>query len=184
MAGYDTKIGGQETRSALERSLRFAPGNGSESDPGARLRRSRGSRGQAEVARQARISQGHLSDLERGKKKLTMGIARRLAASLGVSTWDLVGPEYLVRLREVAREGHVDAHLLLEEAERLARLLPDGETGDSIVDILGEIVKGGIAGPLPASPTRLIPGDTRKEPKSPNGDALEGGDNRREYPQS
>jgi transcriptional regulator with XRE-family HTH domain len=105
------------------------------------LKESRGDRTQMEIARVAGISQGFLSELESGQKRLTSSVAQKLASALGMPANQLVLAEYLANLNRVAQKGQVDPRLLLAEAERLAEMLPGGEVGDAIIAALVRIVR-------------------------------------------
>jgi transcriptional regulator with XRE-family HTH domain len=101
----------------------------------------RGNRSQIEVARAAGISQGFLSELESGRKRLTPGVAQKLAPALGMSANQLVLAEHLANLNRVAQKGNIDLQPLLAEAERLIEILPSGEIGDAIIDAIVRIVR-------------------------------------------
>jgi transcriptional regulator with XRE-family HTH domain len=101
----------------------------------------RGDRSQTKIARAAGIGQSTLSDLERGRQRLTPAIARKLAPALGARPDQLVLGEYLATLHRAAAKGKADPQPLLAEAERLTEVLPSGEIGDAILDALVEIVK-------------------------------------------
>jgi transcriptional regulator with XRE-family HTH domain len=96
---------------------------------------------QKEVARAAGISQGFLSELECGQKRLTPGVAQRLAAVLGTTAPQLVLGEHLERLNRAAQKGYIEPQTLLAEAERLVEIFPRGEVGDAIVDALIGVVR-------------------------------------------
>lgn len=68
-------------------------------DPGAALRRLRESRGLngKTLAIEAGMSQGHLSELETGKRQLTEALTARLATALGMTP-----DEFLARLNEIS----------------------------------------------------------------------------------
>ena len=89
----------------------------------------------------AGISQGFLSELESGQKRLTPGVAQSLAPALGTTADQLVLSEHLAQLNRAAQKGGIDPQPLLAEAQRLAEILPDGEVGDAIVDALVGIVR-------------------------------------------
>jgi transcriptional regulator with XRE-family HTH domain len=96
---------------------------------------------QREIARAAGISQGFLSELECGQKRLTPGVAQRLAPVLGTTASQLVLGEHLERLNRAAQKGYIDRQTLLAEAERLTEILPGGEIGEAILDALVRIVR-------------------------------------------
>jgi len=62
--------------------------------PGERIRQIREARGlsQGTLAARAGLSQAHLSDVERGRKSLTIERAQALAAALGATTLDEIWP--------------------------------------------------------------------------------------------
>lgn len=107
------------------------------------IRERRGDRSQIQIARAAGISQGFLSELEGGQKRLTLRMAQRLAPVLGTTAHELLLAEHLAKLSRAAQKGQVDLPPLLNEAERLAKILPGGEVGDAIVDALIGIVREG-----------------------------------------
>jgi transcriptional regulator with XRE-family HTH domain len=109
--------------------------------PTSALKESRGNRSQVEIAQAAGISQGFLSALESGRKRLTPGVAQKLAPALGTTADRLVFIECLANLNRVAQKGHISLRPLLAEAERLAGMLPGGEVGDAIIDALVRIVR-------------------------------------------
>lgn len=101
----------------------------------------RGDRSQREVAREAGISQGFLSELEGGRKRLTLDTAQKLASVLGTTPDHLMLCEHLTKLNRAATQGNVNSQRLLDEAKRLTEILPGGEVGDAIVDALVGIVR-------------------------------------------
>jgi transcriptional regulator with XRE-family HTH domain len=109
--------------------------------PASALKELRQNRTQIEIARAAGISQGFLSELESGQKRLTPGVAQRLAPVLGTTAPQLVLGEHLARLDRAAQKGHIDLQTLLAEAERLTEILPDGEIGDAIIDAIVRVVR-------------------------------------------
>ncbi len=111
--------------------------------PASSIKEQRGGRSQTEIAQFAGISQGFLSELESGQKRLTPGVARRLAPALGTTADQLLLNEHLVKLNRAATSCKLDPQWLLSEAERLAEILPSGEIGDAIVDALVGIVREG-----------------------------------------
>lgn len=111
--------------------------------PTSAIRAWRGNRSQLEIAQVAGISQGYLSELETGSKRLTPGAAQRLAPALGTTAEDLLLSEHLAKLNRAAQKGRIDLQPLMAEAERLAEILPGGAIGDAIVDALVGIVRGG-----------------------------------------
>lgn len=82
-----------------------------------------------------------MSELESGQKRLTPGVARRLAPTLGMPANQLLLAEHLSSLNRVAQKGRIDLQLLLAEAERLIEILPQGEVGDAIMDVMLRIVR-------------------------------------------
>jgi transcriptional regulator with XRE-family HTH domain len=109
--------------------------------PTSPIKEQRGSRSQIEIAQAAGISQGFLSMLESGQKRLTPGVARRLAPALGTTTDQLLLGEHLAKLSRAATKCKIDPQRLLSEAEKLAEILPNGEVGDAIVEALAGIVR-------------------------------------------
>ncbi len=105
------------------------------------IRAWRGNQSQVEIAGKARITQGFLSELESGQKRLTPSVARKLAPALGTTANELLLYENLAKLNRAAQQGRIDLQELLVEAERLSQLLPSGEVGDTIVDALIGIVR-------------------------------------------
>jgi transcriptional regulator with XRE-family HTH domain len=75
------------------------------------LRERRGDRSQIEIARAAGISQGFLSELESGRKRLTPSVAQRLAPVFGMPANQLMFDEHLATLNRVAAAGAMDAVL-------------------------------------------------------------------------
>ncbi len=119
------------------------PATGDTPVPTSLLKEQRGNRSQMEIAEAAGISQGFLSELESGQKRLTPGVARRLAPVLGTTADQLLLSEHLAKLNRAATKCKIDPQRLLSEAERLAEILPSGEVGDAIVDALVGIVREG-----------------------------------------
>jgi transcriptional regulator with XRE-family HTH domain len=105
------------------------------------IRAWRGNRSQVEIAQEAGVSQGYLSELEGGLKPLTPGVARRLAPALGIMAGELLLAEHLAKLQRAAQKGRIDLQPLLAEAERLVEIIPRGEVGDAIVDALIGVVR-------------------------------------------
>jgi transcriptional regulator with XRE-family HTH domain len=105
------------------------------------LKESRGDRSQSEVAQAAGISQGFLSELERGRKRLTPGTAGKLAPVLGIMPDQLIVAEHWVKLQRAAREGGADPKSMLAATKTLAEMLPSGRVGDDLVDALVAIVR-------------------------------------------
>lgn len=110
------------------------------------IKEKRGDRSQIQIARAAGMSQGFLSELECGRKRLTLGTAQKLAPVLGTTPDQLMLAERWVKLHRAAQKGRVDYQVLLAEAKRLAEMLPIGEIGDEIIDALIGIAR---AGPKP-----------------------------------
>jgi transcriptional regulator with XRE-family HTH domain len=94
-----------------------------------------------EISGKARITQGFLSELESGRKRLTYRVAQKLAPTLGTTADRLVLGEQLATLNRAARKGDVDFQSLLTEAEKLTRILPSGKMGDAILDALVGVVR-------------------------------------------
>jgi transcriptional regulator with XRE-family HTH domain len=105
------------------------------------IRAWRGNRSQVEIAEKAKITQGFLSELESSQKRLTSGVAQKLATALGTTAEQLVLGEQLTKLNRAAQKGRMDLQPLLAEAERLTEMLPSGEIGDAIIDALVGIVR-------------------------------------------
>jgi len=105
------------------------------------IRAWRGNRSQVEIAGKAKISQGFLSELESGQKRLTSGVAQKLAPALGTTADQLVLGEQLAKLNRAAQNGRIELQPLLAEAERLTEMLPSGEMGDAIIDALVGLVR-------------------------------------------
>jgi transcriptional regulator with XRE-family HTH domain len=105
------------------------------------IRAWRADRAQVEIAQEAGVSQGYLSELESGLKPLTPGVARRLAPALGIMAGELLLAENLAKLQRAAQKGRIDLQPLLAEAERLVEIIPRGEVGDAIVDALIGVVR-------------------------------------------
>jgi transcriptional regulator with XRE-family HTH domain len=101
----------------------------------------RGNRSQVEIAGKARITQGFLSELESGHKRLTSRVAQKLAPALGTTANQLLLGEQLAKLNRAANKARIDLQPLLAEAERLVEILPRGEVGDAIVDALIGVVR-------------------------------------------
>jgi transcriptional regulator with XRE-family HTH domain len=101
----------------------------------------RGNRSQVAIARAAGISQGFLSELESGRKRLTPSVARRLEPVLGMPANQLLLAELFTSLNRAAQKGRIDLQPLLAEAERLAEILPQGEIGDAIIDAIFRIAR-------------------------------------------
>jgi len=128
----------------LAETLAALPEKPTETDrpiPTSAIRARRGDRSQLEIAKAAGISQGYLSELEVGSKRLTPGVAQKLAPALGVTVGQLVLGEHLVKLNRAATRGKIDPQRLLDEAQRLTEFLPSGEDGDAIVEALVGIVR-------------------------------------------
>jgi transcriptional regulator with XRE-family HTH domain len=104
--------------------------------PASALKERRGKRSQVEIAQAAGISQGFLSELESGRKRLTRSTAQKLAAALETTPDHLMLAERHATLNRAAHKGRVDPKPLLGMAERLAELLPSGKIGDAIVGAL------------------------------------------------
>jgi transcriptional regulator with XRE-family HTH domain len=105
------------------------------------IRARRGDRSQVEIAQEAGISQGYLSELESGLKPLTPGVAQRLAPALGITADELLLSAHLAKLHQSAQKGRIDIQPLLAEAERLTKVLPSGEIGDAVIDALVGILR-------------------------------------------
>src|SRR5215210_7894829 len=58
--------------------------------PSSLLKEKRGDRSQLEISQAAEISQGFLSELENGQKRLTPDVAQRLARALGATADELL----------------------------------------------------------------------------------------------
>ena len=105
------------------------------------IRARRGERSQVEIAQEAGVSQGYLSELESGLKPLTPGVARRLAPALGSTADEILLSAHLAKLHQAAQKGRIDIQPLLAEAERLTKVLPSGEIGDAVIDALVGILR-------------------------------------------
>ena len=117
------------------------PAEGDRPIPTSAIRARRGNRSQSEIAQGAGISQGYLSELETGSKRLTLSVARKLAPALGTTVGHLVLGDHLAKLNRAAAKGKIDPQRLLDEAERLAEILPGGEVGDTIAEALAETMR-------------------------------------------
>lgn len=100
----------------------------------------RGTRTQRQISQATGVSQPFLSELETGSKRLTPDTADKLAPALGTTPAQLLLDEQLATLNRVARQANMDPEMLLEEAERLDEILPNGEIGEAIFDALAAIV--------------------------------------------
>ena len=105
------------------------------------IRAWRGNRSQVEIAGKARITQGFLSELESGHKRLTSGVAQKLAPALGTTANQLLLGEQLAKLTRASQKARIDLQPLLAEAERLTKILPSGQVGEAILDALVRIVR-------------------------------------------
>ena len=100
--------------------------------PTSPIRARRGRRSQVEIAQMAGISQGFVSDLESGKKRLTPEVARRLAPALGTTADQLVVAEHLAKniaLEDVYRPHGYDELEGIVSANVLAGLDPEKPYG-------------------------------------------------------
>jgi transcriptional regulator with XRE-family HTH domain len=100
----------------------------------------RGALSQIQIAQAAGISQAFLSELETSHKRLTVATAQKLAPALGTTPAQLLLDEQLATLNRVAQQGNMDPQTLLEEAERLDEILPNGEISEAIFAALMAIV--------------------------------------------
>jgi plasmid maintenance system antidote protein VapI len=82
-----------------------------------------------------------LSELERGRKRLTPDTAQKLAPVLGTMPDQLIGAEHWVKLERAAWKGGADPQSMLAVAKTLAEMLPSGRVGDDLVDALVAIVR-------------------------------------------
>jgi len=105
------------------------------------IRERRGHRSQTEIAQAAGISQAFLSDLERGRKRLTPATAQKLAPVLGTMPDQLIVAEHWVKLKRAALKGGADPLPIVAVARSLAEMLPSGRVGDDLVDALVAIVR-------------------------------------------
>ncbi len=112
-----------------------------DSIPQSAIQALRRNRSQVKMAAKADLSQGYLSELESGRKRLTPDVAARLGPALGVTPEQLIVLEHLTKLNRMAERGELDPAPLLAKVERLAHILPDGEAGAVITDTLLEIVR-------------------------------------------
>ena len=109
--------------------------------PSSVIRERRGHRSQTEIAKAAGISQGFLSELERGRKQLTLATAQKLAPVLGTMPDQLIVAEHWVELKRAAQKGGAAPLSLLAVAKTLAEMLPSGRAGDDLVDALVGILR-------------------------------------------
>jgi plasmid maintenance system antidote protein VapI len=105
------------------------------------IRERRGQCSQTEIAQAAGISQGFLSELESGRKRLTPATAQKLAPVLGTMPDQLIAAEHWVDLKRAAWKGGIDPQSMLAVAKTLAEMLPGGRVGNDLVDALVEIVR-------------------------------------------
>lgn len=105
------------------------------------IRERRGQRSQRKIAREAGVSQSFLSDLENGRKRLTLSTARKLAPVLGVTPGDLMLAERWTTLAQAAQAEQFDCQLVLDAVERLTEVLPGGKTGEVVAHALAKALQ-------------------------------------------
>lgn len=115
------------------------------------------------------VAQGHISDLEAGRARLTSDVAKRLAPALKSSPEELVYSAYLNELEVSALRGRVDPQNLLDQARRMAEDLPAGEVADSLIDALYEVIRVAVEhyDPLEAEPSAAL--KSQQEPPRRDG---------------
>jgi transcriptional regulator with XRE-family HTH domain len=109
--------------------------------PTSAIRERRGQCSQTEIAQAAGISQGFLSELESGRKRLTPATAQQLAPVLGTMPDQLIVAEHWVTLKRAAGKGGADPQAMLAVAKTLAEMLPSGRVGDDLIDALLGIIR-------------------------------------------
>lgn len=106
--------------------------------PMSAVRDLRGKRPQTVIAAKSGFSQALISDIEKGRKKLTPEVAESLGPALGVDPDELLAAERIGELKRAATEGKIDAHQLLDAILELDAAVPEGRYAD---ELIGELVE-------------------------------------------
>jgi transcriptional regulator with XRE-family HTH domain len=109
--------------------------------PTSALKSLRGSRHQLEIARASGVSQGHISEIEAGKKALTPAVAAKLAPTLGCTPDALMTAHRVASLQKMALKGVLDPEPLFRAVQDLAWSLPDSDLSDSLIEVLLGVLK-------------------------------------------
>lgn len=113
--------------------------------PTSAIKALRGSRSQGSIADPAGYSQAYISELETGRRQLTLKAALKLAGPLGTTAEQLMTAEAIARLQRAALKGALDPQRLLDSIMDLAFSLPGDEVAEDVVEALVQVLKKAIA---------------------------------------
>jgi transcriptional regulator with XRE-family HTH domain len=132
-----------KTKAQLLAEILEQPNSRTGPPPTSAVRDFRKARGltQEQLARAAGITQVHVSDVERGRRRLTPKVAMKLARPLQTTPEDLQWAEYFSSLQRAAVKGTLDPHVLLETILKLSDALPESDVADNLMDALTDVLK-------------------------------------------
>lgn len=126
--------------SALERLRAFLAGV-----PENAVKDLRGERRQVQIAAKSGLTQGQLSELETGRRRLTADLARRLAPALGTTPQELEAKQALAELRGTLKQTPVDLEEFARKFVFINERLPDTAEANEVRRVMVEAFQEEVA---------------------------------------